>query len=102
MLIRFVRLTLKSDAGPAFHRHFEKIAPRIRAFSGCLRLDLWVDISCATTVTTYSEWDSESSLSAYIESDVFKENWALVKPLFAAPAVAHSYVRYQNNQLPTP
>ncbi len=98
MLIRLVRLTLKSDAGPVFHRRFKKIAPRIQQASGCLRLGLWVDVNCATIVTTYSEWESESCLNAYINSDVFKENWALVKPLFAAPAVAHSYRYY--DQLP--
>ncbi|MCY4172169.1 MAG: antibiotic biosynthesis monooxygenase [Bacteroidetes bacterium] len=96
MLLRLVRLTVQSDAGPLFLERFETIAPRIRQASGCLRLELWVDNTCHTTFTTYSEWDSESSLNAYIKSDVFKENWRLVKPLFAAPAVAHSYHQYQH------
>jgi len=92
MLIRLVRLTLKPASVASFQEKFTVMAPKIRQVSGCHRLNLWMDITSNHIITTYSEWDSESSLNNYRESDLFKTNWALVKPMFAAPAIAHSYV----------
>jgi len=91
MLIRIVRLTLKPKSVSDFHQQFVTIAPKIRQVQGCKRLDLWIDASSENIVTTYSEWDSESSLNCYRESNLFKTNWAQVKLFFSAPAVAHSY-----------
>ena len=75
-----------------FHEIFRTSAPKIRQFKGCERLELWVDSTSEHIISTYSEWDSELSLDSYRESDLFRETWAKVKPLFQAPAVAHSYV----------
>lgn len=92
MLIRIVRLTLRPDSIEVFHEIFRTSAPKIRQFSGCTRLELWVDSTSEHIIATHSEWDSESSLNSYRESDLFRETWAKVKPLFQAPAVAHSYI----------
>ena len=91
MLIRIVRLTLQPDATKSFEQLFQAVAPKIRQVQGCKRLELWVDSTSPSIFTTYSEWESESSLNSYRESDLFKEAWAEVKPLFAAQAQAHSY-----------
>lgn len=91
MLIRLVRLTLQPSAVKSFQRLFQAVAPQILQMQGCNRLELWVDSASENILTTYSEWDSETSLISYRESDLFKETWADVKPFFAAPAMAHSY-----------
>ncbi len=98
MLIRIVRLTLQRDALHSFYARFQEAAPKIRQVKGCKRLELWVDCTSSHILTTYSEWESESSLASYRESDLFIEIWAQVKPLFAAPAVAHSYYPSQENK----
>ena len=92
MLIRLVRLTLKPTSVASFQEKFAVIAPQIRRSPGCHRLDLWLDLDSSHIVTTYSEWDSVSSLNNYRKSDLFKVNWALVKPMFASPAIVHSYI----------
>jgi len=98
MLIRIVRLTLQPDTTKLFEQLFQAVAPRIRQVQGCKRLELWVDSTSPNIFTTYSEWESESSLESYRESDLFREAWAEVKPLFAAPAEAHSYYLAQLNR----
>lgn len=92
MLIRIVRLTLQPEAVHSFYRVFALTAPKIRQAEGCRKLELWVDAGCSNVITTYSEWDSESHLNIYRESTLFKDAWATVKPMFAAPALAHSYL----------
>lgn len=92
MLIRIVRLTLHPNAVHSFHRVFAVTAPKIRQTQGCRKLELWVDAEFSNVITTYSEWDSESHLNVYRESILFRDAWASVKPMFAAPALAHSYL----------
>ena len=92
MLIRIVRLTLQPDAVNSFYRAFAVTAPIIRQAQGCRKLELWVDADFSNVITTYSEWDSESHLDTYRESTLFRDAWATVKPMFAAPALAHSYL----------
>jgi len=90
-LIRLVRMTLRPDARAAFLDHFDAAAPRIRAFDGCRRLELWEGRRFPNVCTTFSLWDDEDALDRYRESALFRETWRAVKPLFAAPPVAHSY-----------
>ncbi len=92
MLIRIVRLTLQPDTVHSFYRVFAVTAPKIRQTQGCRKLELWVDAEFSNVITTYSEWDSESHLNVYRESTLFRDTWASVKPMFAAPALAHSYL----------
>lgn len=92
MLIRIVRLTLRPDAVHSFYRVFTVTAPKIRQTQGCRKLELWTDAEFSNVITTYSEWDSESHLNTYRESKLFRDAWASVEPMFAAPALAHSYL----------
>ena len=92
MLIRIVRLTLQPDAVHSFYRVFAVTAPKIRQAEGCRKLELWVDAESSNVITTYSEWDSESHLNTYRDSDLFRDAWATVKPMFTAPALVHSYL----------
>lgn len=90
-LIRLVRMTFRPEARAAFLDHFDAAAPRIRAFEGCRRLELWQGERFPNVCTTFSQWTGKEALERYRRSDLFRETWAKVKPLFAAAPVAHSH-----------
>jgi quinol monooxygenase YgiN len=90
MLVRLVRMTFRPDALDAFLDHFDRVAPRIRAFDGCKHLELWHDPRFPNVCTTYSQWRDDDALEAYRASDLFRGTWSEVKTLFAAPPVAQS------------
>lgn len=69
---------------------FEESSPRIRAFPGCLHLELWQDARFPNIMTTFSHWTGDDALQTYRESELFKSTWARTKPWFAAAPVAHS------------
>ena len=83
-------MTFRPDALPVFLPLFDQTAPRIRAFPGCLHLELWQDERYPNILTTYSHWVDAPALAAYRESLLFRETWTRTRPLFAAPPVAHS------------
>jgi quinol monooxygenase YgiN len=58
---------------------------------GCRHLELLEDLADPCVRVTYSLWDDEASLDAYRQSPYFASVWKRTKPLFAGPAVAHSY-----------
>lgn len=91
MLVRIVRMTFNPEAVDAFLELFDRSAPKIRAFDGCLHLELLADSRYPNVISTYSRWTSESALNLYRESDLFTETWEQTKSLFAAPAVAYSH-----------
>jgi quinol monooxygenase YgiN len=91
MLVRIVRMTFAPDAVDSFLDRFDDAAPRIRAFPGCRRLELWRDADASAVFATHSHWTSAEALEAYRESDLFRSTWATVKPLFADRPRAHSY-----------
>ena len=90
VLIRIVRMTFRPDALAAFMAIFDASAPKIRAFPGCLHLELWQDDDDPHILTTHSHWTDSAALDRYRQSDVFKQTWAKTKPLFAAPPLAFS------------
>ena len=91
VIIRLVRLTIRPDALDDFLAHFDVAAPEIRAFEGCRHLELWQDARFPNVVTTCSRWNDAEALERYRQSDLFRETWARVKPLFAARPVARSH-----------
>jgi quinol monooxygenase YgiN len=93
MLIRTVRMTFRPEAVPEFLAMFEETAPQIRGFAGCRHLELWEDVRFPNILTTYSVWVDEEHLHAYRASPLFTSTWARTRKWFAAPAVAHSYLR---------
>lgn len=84
-------MTFRPEARAAFLEHFDASAPRIRAFEGCRRLELWEEQRSPNVCTTFSLWDGPEALERYRQSDLFRTTWANVKPLFAARPVAHSH-----------
>lgn len=91
MLVRIVRLTFTPDTVDDFLIQFDDSAPQIRQFPGCRHLELWRDADAPSVCTTYSHWEDEGALNRYRNSDLFKETWAQVTPLFADRPKAHSY-----------
>lgn len=73
-----------------FLANFEANKDKIRAFDGCLFLELYRDKNDPTIFFTYSYWASEDRLEAYRHSDLFKSVWAKTKPLFNRPPEAWS------------
>ncbi len=69
---------------------FDASAPKIRAFPGCLHLELWQDQHDPNILITHSHWTGPEALERYRQSDFFKQTWAKTKPFFAAPPLAFS------------
>ena len=90
MIIRIVRMTFREDAVNDFLKLFESNKKAIRAFPGCLHLELHRDVQNPAIFCTYSHWDNEESLNAYRDSELFGKVWPSTKMLFAAKPTAIS------------
>ena len=73
---------------PAFLKAFSEKEQFILNSPGCTGLSLLRSLNEPAIFFTYSHWVDEGALHAYRESDLFKETWAFVKPLFANRAEA--------------
>ncbi|MBL4653378.1 MAG: antibiotic biosynthesis monooxygenase [Flavobacteriales bacterium] len=92
-MIRIVKLTFRTDKVDEFLAIFEESKEKIRAQSGCNRLELLNDIKNSNIFFTYSYWDNPESLEIYRNSDLFKAVWAKTKVLFDAKPEAWSVER---------
>lgn len=73
----------------AFFNTFEQVKKEIRAQPGCLGLEvLQGQHHHHVTLCTVSLWIDESALENYRSSQLFKNTWSSVKPLFANKAQA--------------
>lgn len=94
MIIRIVRMTFQPQKVDTFLKIFSETKRAIRNVEGCRHLELLRDIHHPNILTTLSHWDSAADLDAYRDSDLFKDVWARVKPLFSQPAVAFSMEKF--------
>lgn len=90
MVIRLVELSIQKDKLPIAKKLLDDVAPKVRNSPGCTHLRILMDLHKTAHITTYSHWNSEADLNAYRKSDVFKNFWAQIKPLFAVSAKAWS------------
>jgi heme-degrading monooxygenase HmoA len=90
MIIRFVKLTIKSEFINSFQHLFEERNSKIASFPGCVSVELLHDIKDNRVFFTYSKWEKESDLNHYRNSDFFGETWSTVKPMFDAKPEAWS------------
>jgi heme-degrading monooxygenase HmoA len=90
MLIRYVRMTFQEDKTEAFQEIFESSKAKIRSMKGCLHLELMRDINQPNIYMTHSHWESETDLTNYRDSELFKTTWAKTKVLFAEKPLAFS------------
>ena len=81
-LIRIVRMTFREDKVENFLTVFHNSKEEIRAFDGCLHLELHKDYNEENIFSTYSIWKNADALNAYRTSKFFKSVWSQTKPLF--------------------
>ncbi len=91
MVVRVVKMTFKPEHTGRFRLLFDGWKERIRAFPGCMHLELLNDVDDPRIFFTYSHWQRVADLEAYRNSDVFGEVWPTVKPLFVAPTEAWTF-----------
>ncbi len=90
MFVRIVKLTFKKENIASFEEIFEQSKHAIRAFDGCLFLELYQDKDNPAIFFTYSYWEKEDSLEHYRKSEFFKTVWTQTKSLFEAKPEAWS------------
>lgn len=83
-------MTFRSEEVDNFLEVFANSSPHIRAFPGCLHLELWRGKSEENVLFTFSRWENEQALENYRQSELFRSTWAKTKPLFAERAAAWS------------
>lgn len=90
MITRIVQLNFQEHLVPEFLTMFDSTGSKIRAFEGCLSVELVRDKYKPYVFFTLSKWESEEALEAYRQSDLFKNTWKETKALFSLPAHAWS------------
>lgn len=85
---RIVKLTFQEDKTQEFVQIYEDRKQFISQFEGCRSVELLRCKNPDNIFFTYSHWESEQALENYRQSDLFKETWSLVKPLFGGRAEA--------------
>jgi (4S)-4-hydroxy-5-phosphonooxypentane-2,3-dione isomerase len=83
MIERYVKMTFKPECADEFVKIFRTNRDRIAAFRGCSHLELQHSEAEPFVFTTFSIWDKTESLDAYRDSELFREIWSRVKPMFA-------------------
>ena len=81
-MVRIVKLTFKSEHTNKFIDIFNSAKERIKGADGCTELKLIQDRSDPRIFMTYSVWQGPEFLQQYRRSDLFKEVWSQVRPLF--------------------
>jgi len=90
MITRIVQLTFQEHLVDDFLDIFKESGPQIRAFDGCLNLELVRDIYRPHVFFTISRWADEAVLENYRNSDLFRNTWETTRTLFSVPAHAWS------------
>lgn len=93
MLIRIVKMTFRIEEVETFKALFERQKSKIRAASGCNRLELLQNQDDPRIFMTYSWWNAAQDLENYRQSELFITTWAETKPLFEQKAEAWSMDR---------
>lgn len=89
-MLRIVKMIFREQEINTFQLHFEKVGDQILQMDGCNGLSLLQDRRDKRIFFTYSKWDGPEALEAYRQSELFKQTWSKVKPLFAEKAEAWS------------
>ena len=91
MIVRVVRLTLKSSSVQSFDELFNEHCAAIESQPGCLGVELLHDAHDSNVRATLSRWASEAHLNAYRGSALFGKIWPLTKVMFSASPEVWSY-----------
>jgi (4S)-4-hydroxy-5-phosphonooxypentane-2,3-dione isomerase len=90
MVVRIVRMHFKSENVDLFLEIFHGNKGLIRKVKGCTHLELLKDVNNRLIYSTISYWEQAEDLENYRQSELFKNVWSRVKPLFSAPTEAFS------------
>ena len=88
MITRIVMLNFQPDRVDEFLEIFNQNKQVLAKSDGCIRLEIFKSTSDTDTYVTISNWQSEEHLEMYRQSELFKEIWSKVKPLFNNKAQA--------------
>ncbi len=94
MIIRIVRMYLATEYVDEFLEIFNRTKEAIRSVSGCSHLELLRDPDHGNFFSTLSHWENIQNLEEYRNSELFKNVWGRVKPLFSKPAEAFSLEKF--------
>lgn len=94
MIKRIVRMQFRKKKAPRFLEIFRENCAAIRAFEGCMSLELLHDATERNTYVTLSIWRSEEDLDAYRKSALFAKTWKRTRKLFRKRAEARSLTSY--------
>jgi len=90
MINRIVCMHFAPGNRDAFLKLFVETKEAIRAFPGCLYLELLEDAQDNHRFFTYSKWETEADLAQYRNSELFQRTWAATKALFDQKPMAWS------------
>ena len=90
MIERIVKMEFKSEHIKNFINIFVEVQPKIKAFEGCIDVELYQDDNFENILFTMSQWESTIALDEYRNSKLFQSTWPKVKSLFSNKAQAWS------------
>lgn len=90
MIKRLVKMHFRPEETGNFIALFERQKEQIRAFDGCLYLELLQSEDDPCIFFTLSQWTGPEALERYRMSELFQTTWAATKQLFAARPEAWS------------
>lgn len=88
MIRRIVKLTFIPGKEEDFLKIFNTAYPFISKFEGCTKLELLQEKTNGNIFFTVSDWQSETHLNNYRNSELFKKTWEPTKKLFQEKAEA--------------
>jgi quinol monooxygenase YgiN len=88
MITRIVMLNFQPDRVDEFLEIFNQNKQVLAKSDGCIRLEIFKRTNDTDTYVTISNWQSEEHLEMYRQSELFKDIWSKVKPLFNNKAQA--------------
>jgi quinol monooxygenase YgiN len=89
MIKRIVMMDLLPAQEGIFLDIFDQVKEQIRQQEGCMGLEvLQSEQDGQLSIWTISLWESVEALDQYRTSELFKQTWSKVKPLFSGKARA--------------
>ena len=90
MIIRIVKLKFETEKVQDFLALFDSVVTKVNSFPGCYQMHMVRDIQNPNLFFTYSQWENETALNNYRDSDLFQSIWPIIKPWFSQKAEAWS------------
>ncbi len=95
MIVRIVQMTFEPEKVNEFLEIFKASQRKIKAFPGCIYLELLQQAGQPNVFFTYSHWQTEADLESYRQSEFFQTTWSKTKKLFAVKAEAFTLETYK-------